>query len=132
VNKDSLNKDKVNKDGVLIEAHHPYYRKLIKDYAKSIGLKSMSLSKSKFDHHDDSDLLKHYNCDGLTPRTKIYWHDDIGECTGSFMGHYGICKHCGEHFLSEYENDKDSLGMGYEYIKGKNCVLVSNKIRRRR
>lgn len=109
-------------DGDTIECHHPYYRKIIKDYARSIGLVAESSIDICNDMKLDSKMLHHYDCGGKSIDSRIHWRPDYNSW-GGIHQMQTKCDICDNTILSDYEDDSSS-GFGYEYVMGKNCVVI--------
>jgi hypothetical protein len=108
--------------------HHPYYRKKIREVAKELGYSCKSSVDSSIEMNEDSELVKHFECNKVTPECKINWMSDYGMM--GYVGEYAYCPHCNEKFHTDYkyhpEYNKKKEWMGYMVIQGKNTITVKS------
>lgn len=115
------------KVGEVIECHHPFYRKLLRDHGKLHGLTLVSHVDDSLKKHDDSMLLCHNSCKKCTPVAKVGWYPDYSTINpGKIYQMQSNCEHCLEKILSDYKNDMTS-DWGYKYVRGKNCLKLVKK-----
>jgi hypothetical protein len=107
---------------LTVECHHPYYRNILKEYAKSLGFNAKSSVDNKLKKNEDSMMLYHFACKKCTPVTKVIWYPYYGEISQM----QSICDHCKNEdgkILSNHKNDKNS-SFGYKYVRGENCLKI--------
>lgn len=120
---DNLKETVLNlKVGEVLECHHPYYRKLLKEYATEHGITLISHVDNCLKKHDDSMLLYHNECKKCTPVAKVRWHPDYSLIfPGEIYQMQATCDHCDGTILTNYKNRNNS-GFGYKYTRGKNSL----------
>lgn len=123
--KDQLFEMKV---GDVIECHHPFYRKILRNHGQLNGLTLVSHVETNLKKHDDSMLLYHNACKKCTPVAKVRWYPDYSTINpGEIYQMQSNCDHCMDgKILTNYKNQKDSH-FGYRYVRGKNCLKLVSK-----
>ena len=58
---------------LVLEIHHPFYRKKISEEAEKLGFTCKSSINDKFEFRDDSKLLVHSDCGKCTPMSDLNW-----------------------------------------------------------
>ena len=120
---------KMNKgETKVFEIHHPYYRKKIREVAEELGYFCKSSVDSNSEMNGDSELVKHFACNKVTPNSKLNWITDYG-MMGGIMGSFAHCPYCDEKLHSDYRypyETKEKGWMGYMVIQGKNTITVKS------
>ena len=120
---------KMNKgETKVFEIHHPYYRKKIREVAEELGYFCKSSVDSNIEMNGDSELVKHFECNKVTPNSKINWITDYG-MMGGIMGSFAHCPYCDEKLHTDYRypyETKEKGWMGYMVIQGKNTITVKS------
>jgi hypothetical protein len=109
-----------NNDKLKIIVHHPYYRKIVRQYCKKLNLKYVVKTDQTIPHNDDSDMVKHNVCKLCIPLIAITWHDN----------EYTHCKNCNWSYCIDiptivYDEEKCDGNLGWMRVRGKNCVVIS-------
>ena len=76
----------------------------------------------------DSELVKHFACNKVTPNSKINWITDYG-MMGGIMGSFAHCPYCDEKLHTDYRypyETKEKGWMAYMVIQGKNTITVKS------
>ena len=84
---------------------------------------------SNIEMNGDSELVKHFECNKVTPNSKINWVTDYGSMFGGIMGSYAHCPYCDEKLHTDYRypyETKEKEWMGYMVIQGKNTITVKS------
>ena len=113
----------------VFEIHHPFYRKKIREVAEELGYFCKSSVDSNIEMNGDSELVKHFECNKVTPNSKINWVTDYGSMFGGIMGSYAHCPYCDEKLHTDYRypyETKEKTWMGYMIIQGKNTITVKS------
>ena len=120
---------KMNKgETKVFEIHHPYYRKKIREVAEELGYFCKSSVDSNIEMNGDSELVKHFECNKVTPNSKINWITDYG-MMGGIMGSFAHCPYCDEKLHTDYRypyETKEKKWMGYMVIQCKNTITVKS------
>ena len=113
--------------GDTIECHHPYYRNILSEFAKSNNIELISFVNQKIRKDEDSMLLYHYGCKKCTPVSHISWYPDYSYLhPGTIYQMEATCKHCDGCIFTNCKNDREDKN-GYKYVRGKNCLKVISK-----
>ena len=115
-----------SKYGDIIECHHPFYRKMLREYASSVNCLLESKVVNSLRKDEDSTLLYHYACKKCSPVSHIDWYPDYS-MSGQIYQMQANCPHCDDKILSDYKDDKDGDDFGYKYVRGKNALCVINR-----
>ncbi len=120
--------DDNTKKKIILPCHHPYYRKLLKDYMKpNKSIKFKSIVDVTLPKNEDSMLLYHFKCKKCTPVCKVRWHVDYYKLGGAIAQLYAWCRHCDDKMITSYKDDPEFSSFGYNYVRGKNAILVQKQ-----
>lgn len=90
--------------------YHPYYRGIIYDKCKKLGLKYKSGIDRSVLLHDDNTLVLHFSCDNCIPLASINWYSQL-DSNGYYEQLGTKCKYCENRLLSQYYYEENN-GMG--------------------
>ena len=115
--------------------HHPYYRKQVHLKCEQLDgdgriLSHKSIPDGKVAMHEDSNLIKHNECQKCTPKNLIVYHDDYYS-DGRFYDTYFYCKHCETEDLNKRVLYLDNCGSddedGFKTVRGHNTIIIRKK-----